>query len=148
MLIKNGTTLEAPAFVATSTTGFPNGLVPPTVGCAWQLAQLSELNRGPSPLPVPGIVPLTESTSWKASKPASKNLLSLTVKPGIAAPAPGAPPRTPGSVAVNWASSITAIPATKSATKENITFVFVNISPPFVSFSNVPSLDKAWGRGQ
>src|SRR5690349_11084168 len=74
-----------------------DGLVPPVAGCAWQLRQLSELNRGPSPASVSGIVPVTDWISENASKPASKNFASLRVNPETRAPAPAAPPRNPGS---------------------------------------------------
>jgi hypothetical protein len=38
---------------ATETWGLLAGLDPPTAGCAWQLEQLVELNRGPSPCGTP-----------------------------------------------------------------------------------------------
>src|SRR6185295_17119504 len=78
--------------------GFNLGLDPPTPGNLWHPAQLSRLKRGPSPSSVSGIVPSTEATSANASWPELKNLPSFTVNPGIAPPAPAAPPRTPGSV--------------------------------------------------
>jgi hypothetical protein len=53
----DGTSLTAPALVATSSCGLVAGLLPPIAGCAWQPAQLSKLNRGPRPASVSGIVP-------------------------------------------------------------------------------------------
>jgi hypothetical protein len=49
------------------------------------------------------MVPRTEATSSNASWPAVKNLPSFTVNPVICPPAPGAPPRTPGSVCAKLA---------------------------------------------
>src|SRR5262249_31293504 len=60
-VMKYGTPLVAPYGVATAPCGLPAGLVPPTAGWAWQPAQLSKLKVGPNPLPVPSIVPLTDS---------------------------------------------------------------------------------------
>src|SRR5579871_1149990 len=77
---KEGTVFVAPSRVATATCGFPvvecpawsvvvkfpGGLLPPTMGYTWQLAHEFALNRGPRPAPSsPGMVPETESTSWK-----------------------------------------------------------------------------------
>ncbi len=69
----DGTVLEAPFRLATLNAGFFFGLVPPTVGWAWQLAQLFELKRGPSPLlGCPEIVPVTESIATKRACAAEK----------------------------------------------------------------------------
>src|ERR1700756_637522 len=46
------------------------------------------------------MVPDTESSSLKRSSPESKNARCCVVNPSIGPPAPGGPPRTPGSHAV------------------------------------------------
>jgi hypothetical protein len=51
MVMKQGTTLVAPALLATPTCGFTAGLVPPTAGWAWQPEQLSMLKVGPNLAP-------------------------------------------------------------------------------------------------
>src|SRR5215467_1137194 len=72
-VIKLGMLLWAPSALASVTCGLVAGAVPPVAGWAWQNAQLLELNRGPSPMPFsPAIVPETESTSWKRSRPSLK----------------------------------------------------------------------------
>src|SRR5579863_2889907 len=93
-VMNHGTTFFAPWSVATAIKGFDGGLVPPTDGCAWQDWQLLELNRGPSPLFCP---PVTDSTVTNRLSPSWKNAVSSGVRPGKGPPAPGAPPRAPGS---------------------------------------------------
>ena len=70
--MKDGTVLLAPCSVASATCGFGlgfcgllnPGLLPPTAGCAWHIAQLLPLNVGPRPTPLsPAMVPDTESIS-------------------------------------------------------------------------------------
>src|SRR5580658_7453454 len=101
--MKDGTLFCAPSNIATATSGFVDGLVPPTVGWAWQPAQLFRLNRGPRPVPliVPAgaslIVPDTEATSLNWASAAVNKLSSAGPRPGSAPPAPAGPPRTPGS---------------------------------------------------
>src|ERR1700704_1158495 len=86
-----GTTFFAPIKVATVTCGFVAGLVPPIVGWEWHPEQLSRLNLGPRPSG-------PASTSWKTSFATSKYWRSTSLRPVSAPPAPGSPPRTPGSV--------------------------------------------------
>src|ERR1700732_431271 len=96
-----GMWLCAPPSVDIAICGFIVGDVPPTAGCAWQPAQLSKLNRGPSPSGAPLGVE-------KEAAPSVKNFGSTPVKPAIALPAPGAPARTPGSFALVSSSSAQA----------------------------------------
>src|SRR6187455_906600 len=110
MVMKEGTVFVAPLAVASATCGLTDGLLPPTVGWAWQATQLRELKRGPSPSSgAPAIVPKTEATSWKrpcASLKKSRmvvGLLAATEESGP--PAVAAPPRGPGSV---WENAWTA----------------------------------------
>jgi hypothetical protein len=65
------------------------------------LAQLFELNRGPSPLlDCPPMLPVTESIAMDRACAAAKYGDSILFSPGIGLPAPGAPPRSPGSSVV------------------------------------------------
>src|ERR1700716_1276938 len=69
-VINDGTELVAPSSVASATWGLAigfcglvsPGLLPPTAGCAWHIAQLLPLKFGPRPTPG-SMVPDTESTS-------------------------------------------------------------------------------------
>src|ERR1700731_2454610 len=94
---KNGTVLLAPSRAASGTCGLLAGLVPPIAGCTWHCAQELPLKRGPRPSPG-SIVPETELTSWNLSLAAPKNANSSDARPDNGPPAPGAPPRGPGSV--------------------------------------------------
>src|SRR5579859_3157217 len=134
LVMKEGKVFRAPSAVASATCGLSAGLVPPTAGWAWQAAQLRELYRGPRPLPA-SMVPETESTSLKRSRPSLKKsrmvvgLLAATEVRGW--PAPAGPPRTPGST---WAN---AIPARTTVVKAKIItdaslVVFIQESPVFV----------------
>src|SRR5262245_13550153 len=90
---KDGTRSRPPLAVAKATCGLTAGLVPPIAGCAWQPPQPSRFIVGPRPSS-------TSSASLKSSRPCSKNLCSLAVRPAIASPAPAGPKRTPGSRAL------------------------------------------------
>ncbi len=92
--MNHGTTFFAPFSVAIAIEGLAAGLVPPTLGCAWHDWQLLELKRAPSPLFWP---PVTDSISTNLVSPSWKNAVSSALRPLRAVPAPGAPPRTPGS---------------------------------------------------
>src|SRR5579863_7450864 len=97
-LTNDGTAFFAPSKVATATSGLVAGLVPPTVGKAWQPAQPLRLKRGPSPTPgSPGRFPETESTSRNRFCAAAKKFCSLVLSPASGPPAPGGPTRGPGS---------------------------------------------------
>src|SRR2546428_8663120 len=85
-------------FCPTVACGLVEGLVPPTSGWAWQPEHWSRLNRGPSPEPVPGIVPETESISLNLFSPSVKNACCAVVRTGIIPPAPGGLPRTSGAL--------------------------------------------------
>jgi len=61
-VMKSGTILFAPVSVAMAIWGFCAGLLPPTVGCAWQEKQELALNRGPSPT-FASLDPVTPSIS-------------------------------------------------------------------------------------
>ena len=75
-----------------------DGLVPPSAGFLWQPTQLFMLKLGPRPTPSsPGMVPETELTSLKFPWAEVKAASCVTFRPGSGPPAPGAPPRTPGS---------------------------------------------------
>src|SRR5262252_2249613 len=83
---KEGTVFAAPSSVASATCGlgrglsllFRPGLVPPIAGSAWHCAQLLPLNVGHRPrLPSPGMLPVTDWTSWKVSSAWLKNASSL-----------------------------------------------------------------------
>src|SRR5205085_5884245 len=87
---KNGGVLCAPAAVAMATSGLIAGLVPPVAGCAWHPPHESRLKRAPSPSG-------TVSCSSKSAFPSLKNSSWPAVRPASGAPAPAAPPRTPGS---------------------------------------------------
>src|SRR2546428_2338637 len=93
-VMNHGTTFFAPLRVAMAISGFRAGLDPPAAGCEWQEKHWFELKRGPSPLLVP---PVTTSISANLTNPSLKNAVSSAVRPGRGAPAPAAPPRTPGS---------------------------------------------------
>src|SRR5271169_2307952 len=92
--MNHGTLFCAPWRVATAIKGFCAGLEPPASGCEWQERHWFELKRGPRPLLLP---PATDSISRNLVSPSLKNALSSAVSPGKGAPAPAAPPRTPGS---------------------------------------------------
>src|ERR1700740_2509813 len=91
--MKKGIALLAPASCATRICGLTGGLLPPTVGCAWQIAQPTALKRGPRPAlvsePKSGLrnVPLTESTSTKVFTAAPKAWTSPADIPGSGPPA-------------------------------------------------------------
>src|SRR5215831_5288716 len=87
-VMKDGRTLNG-GFLKL-TCGFGDGLLPPTAGCRWQPEHWSRLNRGPKPA-------ATSSTSWKTSLASVKKFFSSVLRSSIMPPAPGAPPRTPGS---------------------------------------------------
>ena len=74
--------------------GYCAGLDPPGAGCEWQDRHWLELKRGPSPLLLP---PATTSISANRVNPSWKNVVSSAVRSFKGPPAPGAPPRTPGS---------------------------------------------------
>ena len=88
--MKKGTRSVPPSFEAKATCGFTAGLVPPMAGWLWQPAQPSRFIRGPTPSG-------TSSTLSKSALPSAKNSNCLAVNPASGAPAPAAPPRTPGS---------------------------------------------------
>src|SRR5438105_128560 len=93
MLRKDGTVLPGAIVGARTTWGlFVGGLDPPTAGKMWHPAQESRLNLGPRPSS-------TASTSLNCDKPGSlKNDRSPAVNPlANGWPAPGGPPRIPGS---------------------------------------------------
>ena len=93
-VMNQGTTFFAPLSVATWIKGFCAGLDPPGAGCEWQDRHWFELKRGPSPLFLP---PATTSISANRVSPSWKNAVSSAVRLLSGLPAPGAPPRTPGS---------------------------------------------------
>src|SRR5579859_580494 len=105
-----GTVLVAPSSVASATCGLGRGLillvgpglVPPTAGSAWHMAQLLPLKVGPRPFP-DSMVPDTDWTSLKVFSAVRNIACSLALRVGNALPAPAAPPRGPGS---DWAWSI------------------------------------------
>src|SRR4029450_4332697 len=86
--------LAGPFFLAKAIGGFPGGLVPPSAGWRWQPPQLPRFIVGPRPS-------ATSSSSANSSLPALKNASSVLVSPAMGAPAPAAPPRTPGSRAAD-----------------------------------------------
>src|SRR6516165_7413762 len=92
--MNQGIMFFAPLSVDTAIRGFIAGLVPPGPGCEWQERQALELKRGPSPLLAP---PVTTSIVANLLRPSLKNCCSSWVRPFSGPPAPGAPPRTPGS---------------------------------------------------
>src|SRR6266403_2328297 len=103
-VIKEGTVFPGATVEALASWGLMAGLVPPRAGWMWQPPQESRLKRGPSPS-------ATASTCENCGIPwLLKKSNSPGVRPPIAAPAPGAPPRGPGSdcakqhVAVNRAA--------------------------------------------
>src|SRR5271157_5216381 len=72
----------------------------------WHAAQELWLKMGPSPFPF-SIVPDTESTSWNLKSACAKKSRSAVLAAGFVLsrtakvpPAPGGPPRGPGSMAV------------------------------------------------
>src|SRR5947208_3361893 len=96
--MNDGTVLVAPSALANSTWGFTGGLDPPSAGCRWQPPQLPRFIVGPRPSP-------DSSSSANSSVPALKNASSVLLSPAMGAPAPAAPPRTPGSRAAEDESS-------------------------------------------
>src|ERR1700730_1927515 len=103
-VMKEGTVFQGAIVAARASWGLTAGLVPPRAGWMWQPPQESRLNRGPSPS-------ATASTCENCGTPwLLKKSSSPAVRPPIGAPAPGAPPRGPGSdcakqhVAVNRAA--------------------------------------------
>src|SRR5207302_679974 len=98
--MNHGTVSLAPSSVATEIKGFCAGLDPPPLGCEWQERHWLELKRGPSPS---FESPWTVSISPNLDRPAWKKTVSAAVRPGSGPPAPGGPPRTPGSTAPDLA---------------------------------------------
>src|ERR1700733_11131032 len=106
LVMKDGIVLVAPSSVASATWGLgigswglvSPGLVPPTAGWAWHMAQLLPLNVGPRPEPA-SIVPETESTSLKRASDWLNKSCSLAFSDGKKLPAAAAPARGPGSFA-------------------------------------------------
>src|SRR5215472_1032644 len=92
--MNHGTVFFAPFACAISGKGFFAGLDPPEAGCAWHDRHWLELKRGPRPLFEP---PWTTSVSANLPCPSWKNAVSSAVRPGSGPPAPGGPPRRPGS---------------------------------------------------
>src|SRR5438034_7916951 len=124
-VMNDRTELAAPFRVANATWGFTGGLVPPTAGCKWQPAQLPRFIVGPRPS-------ATSSSSTNSSVPALKKTSSVLVSPARGAPAPAAPPRTPGSRAVDDESTGGGIsaqekkkPTTASVRSKGTTIVFI-----------------------
>src|SRR5271169_4724590 len=117
--MNGGITFVAPSTFATAICGLTAGLLPPTAGAAWQLAQLLLLYLGPRLTPA-SIVPDTESTSLKRAAAAVQNATSPELSPTSGPPAAGGPPRTPGSYGPlcenagptikKWASNAPATP--------------------------------------
>src|ERR1700730_18684686 len=90
-VMKEGTVFQGAIVAARASWGLTAGLVPPRAGWMWQPPQESRLNRGPSPS-------ATASTCENCGTPwLWKKSSSPAVRPPIGAPAPGAPPRGPGS---------------------------------------------------
>src|SRR5437899_5582140 len=126
-VMNEGTVLVAPFRVANATWGFTGGLVPPSAGCKWQPPQLPRFIVGPRPS-------ATSSSSTNSSVPALKKTSSVLVSPARGAPAPAAPPRTPGSRAVDDESTGGGIsaqekkkPTTASVRSKGTTIVFIAI---------------------
>src|SRR5262249_30187709 len=110
---KKGTLLVAPLWWAIAKDGFTAGDVPPSAGWEWQAVHWSELKRPPSPAELvvsggdpggmggPGATSLhvsqVASSSLARKAPSVKSFSSLAVSPGSGPPAPGEPPRGPGS---------------------------------------------------
>src|ERR1035441_328351 len=92
--MNQGTSFLAPLSVATAIKGLFAGLEPPGAGCEWQDRHWLELKRGPSPLLLP---PETTSISANRWIPSRKYAASSALRLFRELPAPGAPPRTPGS---------------------------------------------------
>jgi hypothetical protein len=92
--MNDGNLLVAPFLLANATCGFTGGLVPPTLGCAWQPPQLSRFIVGPRPSS-------GSSASLKSVLPAMNAAVCGGVKLGSGAPASLAPARGPGSLAVD-----------------------------------------------
>ncbi len=132
--MNHGTTFFAPLSVAIWIKGFCAGLVPPGAGCKWQDRHWLELKRGPSPMLLP---PVTVSTSANLFTPSWKNTLSSAVRLFRGPPAPGAPPRTPGSItpftvlAEVQPLDIASAAATNTPKISRVTFrrVFMTIPP-------------------
>src|SRR5437588_8704904 len=97
-------------------SGFTAGLDPPTAGCAWQLKQLLESNRGPRPISPPA-PPVTAFTSLKVPCPAMNTADWSEVIPAIGAPAFALPLRTPGSVARDCAKASLELNTTVTSQK-------------------------------
>src|SRR5215469_9069638 len=96
--MNQGTAFLAPFKTATPGSGFFAGLDPPILGSEWHEKHWFELKRGPRPL----FEPLaTTSISANRACPSRKNALSSAVSPVSGTPAPGGPPRGPGSTGVD-----------------------------------------------
>src|SRR6266571_3740199 len=130
-VMNDGTVLVAPFALANATWGFAAGLVPPTAGCRWQPPQLPRFIVGPRPS-------LASSSSANSSVPALKNASSVLVSPAMGAPAPAAPPRTPGSRAAEDESSGSGI----SSGKRKKPATARTKSRAMAFFMDTPSLPK------
>src|SRR5216684_7122443 len=137
-VINDGTVLVAPFTVANATWGFTAGLVPPTAGCKWQPPQLPRFIVGPRPS-------ATVSFSSKSSLPALKNASSVLVSPAMGAPAPAAPPRTPGSLAAEDESSEDGISSRKRK-KAMTTSTKISVITAFLIAT--PSSPRDWTPGK
>src|SRR5205809_2719214 len=129
--MNDGTVLVAPSALANSTWGFTGGLDPPSAGCRWQPPQLPRFIVGPRPSPA-------SSSSANSSVPALKNANSVLVSPAMGAPAPAAPPRTPGSRAAEDESSGSGI----SSGKRKKPATARTKSRAMAFFMDTPSLPK------
>ena len=81
-----------PSLLVNAACGLSAGLDPPTSGCRWHPPQLSRFIRGPRPS-------ATSSAALNSSFAELKYSFSAFVSPGNGCPAPGGPPRGPGSFA-------------------------------------------------
>ena len=137
--MNQGTSFLAPLSVATAIKGLFAGLDPPGAGCEWQDRHWFELKRGPSPLLLP---PATTSISANRVNPSWKNVVSSAVRSFKGPPAPGAPPRTPGSTGPFAGPPSTRTPgmikiaATKATRIFTAVFrrVFMPLSSPYWKF--------------
>src|SRR5216684_2136545 len=137
-VINDGTVLVAPFTAANATWGFTAGLVPPTAGCKWQPPQLPRFIVGPRPS-------ATVSSSSKSSLPALKNASSVLVSPAMGAPAPAAPPRTPGSLAAEDESSEDGISSRK---RKKAMTTSTKISAITAFLIATPSSPRDWTPGK
>src|SRR6266481_1180653 len=90
-VMKEGTVFPGAIAEARASCGLLAGLLPPNAGWMWQPPQESRLKRGPSPSATPSTCKNC-CTPWLLKKSSSPG-----VSPPIGVPAPGAPPRGPGS---------------------------------------------------